>query len=126
VQMITGGACLSQHAIDHVDMLKIDVEGAECMVPRGLANAFARGMIDLVQFEYGPINLTTREFPGDCRKLFTARGYTAGKLFPADVAFKTCQLDDEDLVGPNYVARRTGRTDLIAARRCPPLKLPSP
>jgi FkbM family methyltransferase len=124
-QVITGDSYLRQHGIQHVDMLKIDVEGAEFRVLRGFADAFARGAIDLVQFEYGPLNLTTRQFLGDFYAFFAGHGYIVGKLFPEGVAFKPYELDDEDFVGPNYIACRSARTDLVAALRCPPLKMAS-
>jgi FkbM family methyltransferase len=121
VQVIPGDAYLRRHDVDHVDMLKIDVEGAEFLVLNGFTDAFARGAIDLVQFEYGPLNLTTRKFLGDFYAFFAGHGYLVGKLYPEGVAFKPYELNDEDFVGPNYIACRSVRTDLIAALRCPPL-----
>jgi FkbM family methyltransferase len=115
----TGDAYLDRHGIVHVDMLKIDVEGAEFSVLRGFASAFARGAIDLVQFEYGPLNLTTRDFLGDFCAFFAQHGYAVGKLYPEGVAFKPYAIDDEDFVGPNYIACRAARADLIAALECP-------
>jgi len=112
-RITTGDAYMDLHGIEHVDMLKIDVEGAEFSVLRGFDAAFARGVIDLVQFEYGPLNLTTRDFLGDFHAFFDARGYCLGKLYPEGVA---------DFVGPNYIACRKERADLIAALRCPVLR----
>jgi FkbM family methyltransferase len=121
VQVTTGDAYLRRHGITHVDMLKIDVEGAEFSVLRGFAQAFVSGAIDLVQFEYGPLNLSTRDFLGDFYTFFDAHGYLVGKLYPEGVAFKPYMRDDEDFIGPNYVACRTARADIIAALRCSPL-----
>ena len=70
--LTTGDAYLGRQGIDHVDMLKIDVEGAEFSVLRGFAAAFTRGAIDLVQFEYGPLNLGDSRLPG--RFLCVLRG----------------------------------------------------
>ena len=120
-RIITGDAYLAGQGIDHVDMLKIDVEGAEPGVLQGFAGAFARGAIDLVQFEYGPLNLVTRYFLGDFCQFFAGHGYAVGKLYPEGVGFKPYTLDDEDFVGANYVACREARSDLIEALRCPPL-----
>lgn len=55
----TGDTYLEERGIAHVDILKIDVEGAEMSVLHGFENTLARGAIDLVQFEYGAINLVT-------------------------------------------------------------------
>jgi FkbM family methyltransferase len=118
-RITTGDAYLAERGIAHVDLLKIDVEGAEDAVFRGFEQAFARGTIDLVQFEYGPLSLSTRYFLADAAAFFALHGYVLGKLYPEGVAFKPFEAADEDFVGPNYVACREARADLIAALRCP-------
>ncbi len=117
-QITTGDAYLKAQDISHVDMLKIDVEGAEFAVLNGFADAFAHRAINLVQFEYGEINLRTRTFLADFYEFFTARGFVLGKLYPDGVAFKPYALAEEDFVGPNYIACLADRTDLIAALSC--------
>lgn len=120
-RIIPGDAYLRQAGLAHVDVLKIDVEGAEFSVLRGFAGAFDRGAVHLVQFEYGALNLATRQFLGDYWQFFTDRGFTVGKLYPEGVAFKSYDLTDEDFTGPNYIACR--RPDVIEALRCPVLKV---
>lgn len=122
-RVTTGDAYLQRAGITHVDLLKIDVEGAEFPVLYGFSDAFAAGAIDLVQFEYGKLNLSTRQFLGDFWRFFTDRGFIVGKLYPEGVAFKDYDLDDEDFIGPNYIACRAARADIVAALRCPPLKV---
>ncbi len=117
-RITTGDAYLQAQTIAHVDMLKIDVEGAEFAVLNGFADAFARRAISLVQFEYGEINLRTRSFLADFYDFFAARGFVLGKLYPDGVAFKPYALADEDFVGPNYIACLADRSDLIAALSC--------
>ena len=118
-RITTGDGFLAEHGITHLDFLKIDVEGAEFSVLRGFEEAFARKAIDLVQFEYGEINLKIRDFLEDYYKFFTTRGFVVGKLYPEGVAFKEYTLADEDFLGPNYIACRAERADLIAALRFP-------
>jgi len=118
-RITTGDAYLATNGIDHVDFLKIDVEGAEDAVFRGFEQALTRGAIDLIQFEYGPLNLSTRYFLADADRFLAGHGYVLGKLYPEGVAFKTFHAQDEDFIGPNYVACHTSRQDLIAALRCP-------
>lgn len=122
-QIRRGDDYLAERDIGRVGLLKIDVEGAEMTVLAGFENAFAAGRIDLVQFEYGRANLTNRVFLADFYRFFTDRGFVVGKLYPEGVAFKPYEIDDEDFVGPNYVACLATREDLIAALRCPPLRL---
>jgi FkbM family methyltransferase len=120
-RVTTGDAYLRTHAIAHVDLLKIDVEGAEFSVLEGFAESFARGAIDMVQSEYGPINLTTRKLLADFVAFFIEKGFAVGKIYPEGVAFKPYELGDEDFVGPNYLACHERRGNIIAALRCPPL-----
>ena len=119
----TGDDYLREQGIERVDLLKIDVEGAEPAVLRGFSDAFARGAIGLVQFEYGPINVRTRFLLADFFAFFEQHGYVVGKLLPEGVAYKAYEVADEDFVGPNYIACPAGRTDIIEATRCPPLTL---
>ena len=120
-RVTTGDAYLRSRGIAHVDLLKIDVEGAEFSVLEGFAESFAHGAVDMVQFEYGPLNLTTRKLLADFVALFAEQGFVVGKIYPEGVAFKPYELDDEDFVGPNYLACHERRCDIIAALRCPPL-----
>jgi FkbM family methyltransferase len=111
-RIITGDAYLQEHGLERVDFLKIDVEGAELSVLRGFDEAFGRGAIELVQFEYGPINVRTRQFLEDYCRFFTERGFQVGKLYPEGVAFRPFGIDDEDFTGPNYIACHESRRDI--------------
>ena len=121
--VITGDAYLAEAGITHVDMLKIDVEGAEEAVLRGFEGAFIRGAIDLVQFEYGAISIATRFLLADFYAFFEERGFVLGKLLPEGVDFRPYEHGDEDFQGPNYIACRRERADLIAALRGPPMTM---
>jgi FkbM family methyltransferase len=111
----TGDGYMHRNGVSHVDVLKIDVEGAEMEVLKGFSGAFERQAIDLVQFEYGPLNLSTRVFLSDFYDFFNQRGYVIGKLFPEGVAFKPFEPSDEDFVGPNFIACLESRTHIIEA-----------
>ena len=117
-QITTGDAYMRAHQIDGIDFLKIDVEGAEWDVLKGFADAFAARKIQMVQFEYGPLNLQTRQMLGDFWKFFTDNDFTVGKLYPEGLAFKAFDLTDEDFTGPNFIACLNSRADLIGALRC--------
>jgi FkbM family methyltransferase len=120
-KIITGDQYLNDRRIESVDFLKIDVEGAEWEVLQGFSQAFARQKIQMVQFEYGPLSLKTKVLLGDFWKYFTDNGFIVGKLYPEGVAFKKFEWKDEDFVGPNYIAVRESRTDLVEGLRCEPL-----
>lgn len=117
----TGDAYLAEHGIDRIDLLKIDVEGAEEAVLRGFVRAFAEQRITLVQFEYGWVNAHNGFRLKDAYAFFEERGFVLGKLYPEGVAFKPYAYADEDFVGPNYVACHASRADIVEHLRCAPL-----
>lgn len=117
-RITTGDRYLQENRIAQIDLLKIDVEGAEWDVLEGFSGAFADRKIQMVQFEYGLLNLRTRKLLGDYWQFFTERGFAVGKLYPEGVAFKTFDVGDEDFVGPNFIACLNSRADLIEALRC--------
>jgi FkbM family methyltransferase len=117
-EITTGDHYVTDNKIERVDFLKIDVEGAEWDVLQGFSDAFAQEKIQMVQFEYGPLNLKTRKHLADYWDFFAKRGFVVGKLFPEGVAFKDFDMADEDFTGPNFIACLKGRTDLIEGLRC--------
>jgi hypothetical protein len=104
-----------QAGIRHIDFLKIDVEGMEDRVLRGFNAMFERNAIDLVQFEYGRVNILNHFLLHDAYEFFRARGFAVGKIYPSYVDFREYTLSDEDFLGPNYLACRLSRTDYLDA-----------
>lgn len=110
----TGDGYCREHGIDHIDFLKVDVEGLESKVLSGFAGMLGAGRIDVVQFEYGRFNATVRFLLGDFVDLFEGYGYTVGKVFPDGVDFSPYNAwRDEDFRGPNYIAVHRRRGDLV-------------
>jgi len=92
------------HGIQTIDLLKIDVEGAEHLVLKGFGDALVSDKVPVVQFEYGMVNVLTKFLLRDFYQFFGDRGYKVGKLFPRSVRFCDYRFQDEDFLGPNYVA----------------------
>jgi len=112
---VTGDAYLTMHNIQKVDILKIDVEGAEHLVLQGFDKSMKAGNIGLIQFEYGTANIVARWLLVDANELLSPLGYVFGKLSPDGVKFKPYDLNDENFFGPNIVAVHRSRTDLLTA-----------
>ena len=119
-KITTGDQYLKDRRIEAAaDFLKIDVVRARSgTCYRVFTKLFAHQKIQMVQFEYGPLNLKTKILLGDFWKFFTDNGFIVGKLYPEGVAFKKFEWKDEDFVGPNYIAVRESRTDLVGGLRC--------
>jgi FkbM family methyltransferase len=99
---------LAQQGIRYVDFMKLDVEGAEHLVLQGMENYLREQRVRLVQFEYGRVNILTHFLLRDFHELFAKYGYAVGKIYPDYVDFRTYDLNDEDFLGPNYLACKAG------------------
>ena len=113
---VTTGDDFAAHAgVERIDLLKIDVEGMEEQVLAGFRAMLDRRAIDLVQFEYGRVNIVNHFLLRDAHALFRRHGYVVGKVYPRWVDFREYDLGDEDFLGPNFVACRSDRPDLLRA-----------
>jgi FkbM family methyltransferase len=106
--VMRGDEFLGREGIRDIDFLKLDVEGAEHLVLRGLEGVLRERRIRFVQFEYGRVNIMTRFLLKDFYNLFAGYGYVVGKIFPDHVDIRGYDLADEDFLGPNYFACRAG------------------
>ena len=106
--VMRGDEFLAQEAIREIDFLKLDVEGAEHLVLQGLEAQLRARAVRFVQFEYGQKDIFTHFLLRDFYQLFAAYGYTVGKIFPDYVEFREYHLNDEDFIGPNYLACPAG------------------
>lgn len=106
--VMRGDEFLDREGVGHVDFLKLDVEGAEHLALQGLEDRLRGGRIRFVQFEYGRVNILTHFLLRDFYHLFAGYGYVVGKIYPDYVDFRPYQLEDEDFLGPNYLACPSG------------------
>ena len=113
-ELQSGSAYVQAHGIEHIDYLKIDVEGAEALVLKGLVPELAAGKIRLLHFEYNRGALESRFLLKDFYALLQPLGFCLGKLYPHGVMFQDYRWDLEDFVGPNYVACRKDDAEMIA------------
>lgn len=109
----SGDSYMQKHGITHVDFLKMDVEGVEDRVLQGFANALQGRMIDVIQFEYGQVNILTKFLLYDFYALFRKHGYKVGKIYPNYVDFREYSFAHEDFLGPNYLAVREDLVDAL-------------
>lgn len=113
-RITTGDLYCAGQELDRIDLLKIDVEGADHLVLAGFTGMLGRDAIDVVQFEYGMTSIVTRFFLTDFYSLLSEAGFVIGKLFPDHVDFKEYDHRQEDLRGPNFVAVRREKAELVA------------
>lgn len=70
VQIETLDAFCDRQNIDHIDFLKLDVEGNEFNVLHGASNLLMKGSVRYVQFEFGGCDIDSRTFFQDFWYLF--------------------------------------------------------
>jgi FkbM family methyltransferase len=122
-RVMRGDDYCAQNSIEQIDLLKIDVEGAEHLVLHGFERMFSEKRIAVVQFEYGFVNGDAHFLMKDFFKLFQSWGYTVGPLKPKGAIFKDFDYPLNSFKsGPNYVAVSSDRPDLIEAVEGPSIK----
>ncbi len=112
-RVITGDEYVRQNGIERIDLLKLDVEGAENLVLTGLEETIRSGRVSIVQFEYGQVSVLTKFLLRDFYGFFTGHGYRLGKIYPDYVDFRPYEFRHEDFRGANYLAVREDRPDLF-------------
>lgn len=73
--------CGRRH-IETIDFLKLDVEGHELEVFKGMSNLLKQGKVKAIQFEYGGCNIDARVFLKDIWTYFKPYPYVFYKLYP--------------------------------------------
>ncbi len=111
--VIIGDEYVRDNKIDFIDYLKIDVEGMENLVLKGLQASLERKLINVIQFEYGMVNIQSRFLLKDFYELLGSYGYHIGKIYPEIVKFKKYEYYDENFIGPNYLAVNSECKDIF-------------
>lgn len=114
-KVATGDGYIRTRGIDSIDLLKIDVEGAEMQVMRGFSQAFSSGAIKMLQFEYNRGAVYGGYLLKHIYDLLRPLDYTIGKLTQKGVLFREFMVEHENFSGPNYVACHQSQAELIAA-----------
>jgi FkbM family methyltransferase len=114
--VIPGDDYISEMSIKTIDLLKVDVEGAEHLVFDGFRKSLAGGSVSAVQFEFGMVNIYSKFLLRDFWELFTKYGFIIGPLMPRGVQFREYDTRIEDFQGPpNYFAIHKSMTERIEA-----------
>lgn len=112
-KIISGNTYCHDEKIESIDILKIDVEGADHLVLKGFSRILEKRNIRLVQFEYGYTHGDAKFLMRDFYDFFEGYGYIVGRLSSKGVSFEGWNYKMNDFKsGPNYVAIRKGDSEL--------------
>lgn len=104
IMISTGDSYINKNKVSHIDLLKIDVEGHELEVLKGLGQYLNNQMIDFIQFEYGGANLDSRTSLSDFYDLLLPRGYIIAKIMPQGPIIRNYSSAQESFIYSNYLA----------------------
>jgi FkbM family methyltransferase len=117
VEVTTIDDFVRDQKLTHIDFLKIDTEGADYAVLQGAVEMLRAGKINIIQFEYGFVSVDTKNLLKDYYELLTTHGYVVGKIYPSSVEFRDYDRTMENFIGPNFIAVKKERRDIIDALR---------
>ena len=110
-ELRTGDWYCQQSGVGVIDFVKIDVEGAEYKVLRGLSSHLKEAAIHCVQFEYGAFSTQTHFLLADYYTLL-GNQYWIGKVYPSYCDFEAYDWRMEDFRFANYCCVSKARPDL--------------
>lgn len=114
----TGDIYCADNGIETIELLKIDVEGAEHLVLKGFIDMLTNGSIKVIQFEYGYTHADAKFLIKDFYELLEPLGYLMGPLKPSGVLFMPFDYGLNGFnSGPNYVAVHRSEINLIEKLR---------
>lgn len=95
---------LTQANVARVDLLKLDVEGAELTVLHGLGERLGPSTIDVIQLEYGGATRDARVTLHGLEAYVAGHGYALAKLFPRALEVRVYREWMDNYSYANYVA----------------------
>lgn len=111
IRIVTIDAYCEELGVPRIDFLKIDVEGHELAVFKGMRRMLAQGRIAAIQFEYGGTNLDARVYLQDIWEFLKPFGFNFYKLFADGPRLvPEYRQSMETFKYANYVARKEPRS----------------
>lgn len=95
-----------ENGIEHIHLLKLDIEGHELDALYGSRNMIAKNAIDIILFEFGGCNVDTRRFFRDYWHFFKDTNMDIYRVAPSGFLIKITKYGEEheQFLASNFVA----------------------
>lgn len=104
ITLVTIDEFCSEHGIDHIAFLKLDIEGHELAALSGASRMITEERIDAIQFEFGENNVSSRTFMSDFDKLLGEK-FNIYRIIPGGLIKWTYQGGASEIFATmNYLA----------------------
>jgi len=100
----TGDEFCTIFNIGIIDFLKIDTEGNDFRVLKGFENKLKSNQIRLIQFEYGPFSIVSKDLLKNFYDFLNQHGYLIGKIYPNHIDFRDYHIHSENFILSNFIA----------------------
>lgn len=104
IDTITLDEFCAENDINHIDFLKIDVEGHELDVLKGAEGMINRGKVKYIQFEFGPSSIAAKVYMRDFFKILS--GYDIYRVLSDGIYKIEYDMMKEIFLTSNYFAIR--------------------
>jgi FkbM family methyltransferase len=98
---------LKSRSIDHVDFIKLDVEGHESRALEGLGSCLSVDRVDFIQFEYGGTYLDAGASLREVYRRLEVAGFAVAKVMRGGLEVRGYQPSMDNFQYANYVAIST-------------------
>ena len=95
---------IEEKNIEHIDFIKIDIEGHELKAFDGFDSCLNGDFVDYIQFEYGGENLDSHSSLMEIYKFFEKRGFSVVKIMPSGLELRKYSPFMDNFMYSNYVA----------------------
>ncbi len=92
--------------VDKIDFLKIDTEGNDYKVLKGFEEKIKNRKIRLIQFEYGPFSIVSKDLLKNFYDFLNQYGYVIGKIYPNHIELREFHIHSENFILSNFIAFR--------------------
>ena len=104
IELNTAAYYIEKNSIEHIDLLKIDVEGHEIKSLMGFGKYLNSNFIDYIQFEYGGANLDSHTNLLDFYDLLLPAGFKITKIMNGYLELRDYNPRFDNFVYCNYIA----------------------